>query len=160
MERTLSSTEPQAFRAAETPVSIPVTDVDGARVPARDATARRREAVLRAVATAATRFLGSGSSWEENIEEVLGLLGTATDASRVYMFRTFRDERGVLRADAVHEWVSPGIPTPIADPVLQDLALDEAGLGRWETLSRGETIHGPISALPEREQRFLRGRGV
>jgi PAS domain S-box-containing protein len=160
MERTLSSTEPQAFRAAETPVSIPVTDVDGARVPARDATARRREAVLRAVATAATRFLGGGASWEENVDEVLGLLGTATDASRVYMFRTFRDERGVLRADVVHEWATPGVATRLGDPGLHDLALDDVGLGRWEVLARGNRIHGPIGTLPAGEQRFLAGRGV
>ncbi|MDQ3949823.1 MAG: PAS domain S-box protein, partial [Gemmatimonadota bacterium] len=160
MEQTLSSPEPHVPRAAEVPVAIPVTESDGARASERDATARRRDAILRAVATAATRFLGSRASWEENIEEVLALLGTATDASRVYMFRTFRDERGVLRADVVSEWAAPGVATRLGDPVLHDLALDAAGLGRWVTLARGETIHGPIRALPAGEQRFLAGRGV
>ena len=160
MEQTLSSPEPQAARAVEIPVPIPVAESAGLRVPAGDETARRRDAILRAVAAAATRFLGCWASWEENIDDVLGLLGTATDASRVYMFRTFRDERGVLRADVCHEWAAPGVSMRLGDPVLHDLALDQAGLGRWATLARGETIHGPISALPAGEQRFLAARGV
>jgi PAS domain S-box-containing protein len=160
MEQTLSSLEHNAAPQVETAVPIPVVDADGSRGAERRETARRRDAILRAVATAATRFLGNWASWEENVEEVLGLLGVATDASRVYLFRTFDDERGVLRSDVVHEWVAAGLPTRISDPVLHDLALDEAGLGRWHTLGHGEVIHGPISALPEREQRFLRARGV
>jgi PAS domain S-box-containing protein len=162
MERTVSLADPQTTDSLQSPLPGQLTTTGEYRVAVavQAAAARRRDAILRAVATAATQFLGSWSSWEENIEEVLGLLGTATDASRVYMFRTFRDEKDVLRSDAVHEWVAPGLPTKIGDPVLHDLALDEAGLGRWETLARGETIHGPISALPERERRFLAGRGV
>ncbi|MFN2565891.1 MAG: ATP-binding protein [Gemmatimonadaceae bacterium] len=160
MEQTLSSPEQQAIRGVETSVPIPTHDADGERRREGDETARRRDAVLRAVAAAATRFLGCAESWEENIEEVLGLLGTATDASRVYMFRTFRDERNILRSDVVQEWVAPGLPARAGDPALHDLALEEAGLGRWEKLARGETIHGPISTLPEGERRFLESRGV
>jgi PAS domain S-box-containing protein len=160
MERMHSSPGPQAARATEAQVPIPVTESDGLLMPAREEPTRRRDAILRAVAAAATRFLGCGASWEENIEEVLGLLGTATDASRVYMFRTFRDEQGVLRADVCHEWTAPSVATRLGDPTLHDLALDAAGLGRWETLSRGETIHGPIGALPAGEQRFLASHGV
>jgi PAS domain S-box-containing protein len=160
MELTLPASEPNAARPIETPIQIPVSDADAIRGAERRDSARRRDAILRAVAAAATRFLGNWASWEENIEEVLGQLGTATDASRVYLFRTFHDEQGILRSDAVHEWVVPGLRTKVGDPVLRDLALDEVGLGRWETLARGETIHGPISGLPEREQRFLRARGI
>jgi PAS domain S-box-containing protein len=160
MEQTLSSRDENATGQLETALRIPVADSDALRVGERRETARRRDAILRAVATAATRFLGNWSSWEENVGEVLGLLGTATDASRVYLFRAFEDERGVLRSDAVHEWVAAGLPTRIADPMLHDLSLEDAGLGRWNMLARGETIHGPISALPEREQAFLRSRGV
>ncbi|MDQ3995410.1 MAG: PAS domain S-box protein, partial [Gemmatimonadota bacterium] len=160
MEQTLSSPEPHLPRFAENPISVPVTGSDVAVVSERDTTARRGDAILRAVATAATRFLGGWASWEENIDEVLGLLGTATDASRVYMFRTFLDERGGLRADVVAEWAAAGVTTRLGDPLLHDLALDEAGLGRWLTLARGETIHGPIRTLPPGEQRFLAGRGV
>ena len=160
MEQTLSSPDPNATHPVETALQIPVADSDELRTGERRETARRRDAILRAVATAATKFLGNWSSWEENVDEVLGLLGTATDASRVYLFRTFEDERGVLRSDAVHEWVAAGFPTQIGDPMLHDLALEDAGLGRWRTLGRGETIHAPVSALPEREQAFLRSRGV
>src|SRR3712207_4740221 len=162
MERTLSlaDSSPARDTQAVPPGSLTTTGEYRAAVAVQAEAARRREAILRAVAVAATRFLGATASWEESIDDVLGQLGTATDASRVYMFRTFHDERGVLRADVCHEWVAPGVGTRIGDPVLHDLALDEAGLGRWETLARGETIHGSVSQLPEREQRFLAGRGV
>jgi PAS domain S-box-containing protein len=76
------------------------------------------------------------------------------------MFRAFLDERGVLRLDVVNEWAAPGVTTRLDDPALHDLALDEAGLGRWHTLARGEPIHGPIRTLPPGEQRFLAARGV
>jgi PAS domain S-box-containing protein len=160
MEQSPSSSESQTFRVAETAVPVRVTESDGLRTHERGATARRGDAILRAVVTAATRFLGGWASWEQNIDEVLGLLGTATDATRVYLFRTFLDERGVLRSDVVNEWAAPGVTTRFSDPALHDLALDEAGLGRWAALARGETIHGPIRALPAGEQRFLAGLGV
>src|SRR5918998_492533 len=162
MERTVSIADSQIARGAQgsIPGQLTTTGEYRVAVAVQAEAARRREAILRAVAVAATRFLGSWASGEEGIDDVLGMLGTATDASRVYMFRTFRDERGILRADVCHEWVAPGVGTWIGDPVLHDLALDEAGLGRWETLARGETIHGTISALPGRERRFLAGRGV
>jgi PAS domain S-box-containing protein len=160
MEPTLSSPESRAPRAAEIPVSIPVTESDRVEPRAEDAIARRRDAILRAVATAATRFLGSSDAWEDGVEDVLGLLGEATDASRVYLFRTFRDERGVVRADLTHEWTAPGVPARLGDPALHDLPFDAVGLGRWEALSRGEVLHGPVHALPPEENRFLSSRGI
>jgi PAS domain S-box-containing protein len=160
MEPTLSPAELKRARVSDSLVDIPVIEADDHRAAERRESARRRDAILRAVATAATRFLGSFAAWEDGIEDVLCSLGEATDASRVYLFRTFRDEREVLRFDAIQEWVAPGVATRLSDPVLHDLGLEEAGLGRWEALARGETIHGPISDLPEGEQRFLRSRGV
>jgi PAS domain S-box-containing protein len=160
MEPTLSPSESRPGLGPDSAVDIPVIEADGNRTGERRDSARRRDAILRAVATAATRFLGSSDAWEDRIDDVLGSLGEATDASRVYLHRTFRDERDVLRSDVIHEWTAAGITTQIGDPGLHDLALADAGLGRWEMLARGETIHGPVSALPEAEQRFLRGRGV
>jgi PAS domain S-box-containing protein len=160
MEHTSRSPESQTPAIIDVPVPIEVVELEESGLNEREATALRRDAILRAVATAATQLLGYRAIWEDEVEDVLGLLGTATDVSRVYMFRTFRDENGVLRADVCHEWVAPGVATRLGDADVNDLALDEAGLGRWEKLSRGETIHGPVRALPPSEQRFLASRGV
>jgi PAS domain S-box-containing protein len=160
MEPSLSPTESHAPRAAETPVSIPVTESDGLERRAGDASAQRRDAVLRAVAMAATRLLGSSDPWEEGIDAVLSLLGEATDVSRVYLLRIFRDERGVVRADLTHEWAAPGVPGHLGDRALHDLPLDAAGLGRWEALSRGEVLQGVVDRLPAAEARFLASRGI
>jgi PAS domain S-box-containing protein len=160
MEQTLSSQESRTNRPADTPSPIPVTDAEARRQQVGDVTARRRDAILRAVATAATRFLGSSEAWENEIEDVLRLLGEATDASRVYLFRTFRDEQGVTRVDVTHEWAASGVSTRLGDPVLHDLPLNAAGLGRWEALSRGEILHGPVHTLPPGEERVLSSRGI
>src|SRR5918999_636172 len=94
----------QMFPSVDISVPIPVTEGD--RQYGHVLT-RRRDAILRAVATAATRFLGVSADWEHSIGDVLGLLGEATEASRVYLFRAFRDERGIVRADVSHEWAVP-----------------------------------------------------
>ena len=147
----------QMFPSIDTAVPIPVTDGD--RRPG-DVPARHRDAILRAVATAATRFLGASDGWEHSIDDVLRLLGEATEASRVYLFRTFRDERGVVRADLTHEWTPADSPSSLGERELHDLSLDEVGLGRLDALSRGEILHGPLSLMPEEEARFVGRRGV
>jgi PAS domain S-box-containing protein len=159
MEPSLSSPESHAPHAAEIPLPLPLTESDRRERRTRDATARRGDAILRAVATAATRFLGSLDASEGGIDAVLELLREATDASHVYLFRAFLDEGGVVRADLTNEWAAPGVPAHLGDPALHDLPFD-AGLGSWEALSRGEVLHGPVHTLPPEEARFLSSRGI
>jgi PAS domain S-box-containing protein len=50
---------------------------------------RRRDAILRAVAFAAERFLEKVASWEESAQEVLERLGVAAELNRVYIFENY-----------------------------------------------------------------------
>src|ERR687890_606112 len=82
--------------------AAPVLEEDLIYATARDVTERkraeeelrRREAILRAVAFAAERFLKKAASWEESIDEVLERLGRAAEVSRVYIFENYTGEDG------------------------------------------------------------------
>ncbi len=119
-----------------------------------------REAILSAVAFAATRFLDD-SEWNASVQEVLERLGTAADVSRVYLFELFCDSDGVLRTSQRHEWAASGVSAELANPALQDLDLKAAGLGRWgELLPHGEAIHGLVTDLPAAEREILDQQGI
>jgi PAS domain S-box-containing protein len=122
---------------------------------------RRRDAILRAVAFAAERFLGEASSWEESIEEVLERLGVATGASRVYIFENYACEDGELGATYRYGWVAPGVSAQTDNPLMAALQCRAAGYGRWAELwSRGEIVYGHTREFPEIEQRELREQDI
>lgn len=120
---------------------------------------RRRDAVLAAISFAATRFLAT-ADWDRDIREVLDRLGTAADVSRVYLFEGRHDEGGFMRVRMCHEWVADGV-VPLSDvPALRDIDLRTAGLARWETLERGDSIDSPISSMPPGEREYFGGLGI
>ena len=115
-----------------------------------EAAVTSREAILGAVAFAATRFLDA-RDWESSVRDVLERLGTAAEVSRVYLFELFSDSNGVLRTSQRYEWAAPGIRSELGNPELQNLDLVAAGLGRWGGLLRPR--HAPLSPIA-----FLRRR--
>ena len=99
---------------------------------------RRRDAILGAVHFAADQFLGEAAGWEESIRAVLGRLGEATEASRVYVFENYTGEDGELWATMRYEWAATGISAQLDNPVLKIIPYEAAGFGRWiRTLGRG-----------------------
>jgi PAS domain S-box-containing protein len=126
---------------------------------------RRRDAILKAVGFAAERFLGEAAGWEESIDEVLGHLGEAAGASRVYIFENYVGEDGELWSVQRHEWVAPGVtPGDSEGPggsTTTGLPYLAAGFGRWiEILGHGEPIYGHTRELPENEQWVLRAQDI
>ncbi|HEX5850774.1 MAG TPA: PAS domain S-box protein [Rubrobacter sp.] len=121
----------------------------------------RRDAILDAVRFAADHFLGEAAGWEESIRAVLGRLGEATEASRVYVFENYTGGDGELWATQRYEWVAPGISAQIDNPVLEGLPYKAAGFGRWiQTLGHGDLVHGHVRDLPESEQPELRAEEI
>jgi PAS domain S-box-containing protein len=105
------------------------------------------EAVLRAVALTAQRFLGS-EDWRTVVPEVLEGLGRATDASRVAAVAVTREGDDV-RGEAVATWPVDPRPPSTGAPA------------RWaHVLCRGEAVDGPVSSLPRPEREGLEARGV
>ena len=132
---------------------------DDPRVSALEATVRRRDAVLAAIAHAASRFLGT-AEWDHDIREVLGRIGSAAEVSRVYLFEGLRDDAGRLHMKMRNEWVADGVSPLAAHPALADLELASVGLARWETLGPGDVIHGPLEALLPSEKRYFAPFGI
>jgi PAS domain S-box-containing protein len=122
---------------------------------------RRRDAILRAVAFAAERFLERVASWEESAPEVLERLGVAAEVSRVYIFENYLGEDGDVWLTQRYERVAPGISTQMDNPLMQAFPYRAAGYGRWmEMLSRGEPVHGHTRNFPAGEQLELQEQDI
>lgn len=120
----------------------------------------RRESIMSTISYAAERFLKE-SAWEQYISDVLKRIGMAIDASRVYVFMNYIDEKGVLFSSQCYEWVAEGITPQINNPDLQHVNLQEAGFSRWEEqLSRGLIVHGILRSFPPSEQDILQSQNI
>ncbi|MGH2554232.1 MAG: PAS domain S-box protein, partial [Actinomycetota bacterium] len=135
---------------------------------ARDVTERkqaeeelhRRGRILEAMAFASERFL-AGSI--EDVDEVLGRLGTAAEADSISVFQNVLSEDGDLLTSPRHTWTTPDLDSfhGRLDAELQGLGYNASGLGRWvEVLGRGGVIIGHLREFPPAEQQFLESWGV
>jgi PAS domain S-box-containing protein len=148
---------------------VPVVEEDVIYATARDVTERkraeealgRRDAILRAVAFAAERFLEKVASWEESAQEVLERLGAAAEVSRVYILENYLGEDDQLRSTMRYEWVAAGVSAQIDKPHLASFPYRAAGYARWmETLSRGELIYAHTREFPEIERPELEAQDI
>ena len=136
-------------------VSVVIRDLEPQRL-AREV-ARRREAILEAVAFTAEHLFRRGT---DGLADSLAELGKAAGASRVYVFENREEVREVYASQRC-EWVGPGIEPQIENPELQDVPLREAGFERWEsTFAAGSVIHGLVRDFPEAERAILEPQGI
>ncbi len=126
-----------------------------------EAEVRRRDEILEAVRIASERFLRNMVSWDENVVETLGVLGTALDVSRGYIFENVLDESGVTRGTQRYEWVGPDAPSLLDYPNLYGFAFADLGWERWEALMlEGAPIVGRTRDFPPGEQEELKREGT
>jgi PAS domain S-box-containing protein len=125
-----------------------------------DKAIRQRDAILEAVSMVGETFLKS-APWDKSIEDVLEVLGQATAASRIYIFRNERETEGPLLTSQMHEWVARGIQPEIDNPNLQRVDYAALGFRRWiEHFQRNEIICGNVSEFPETEREFLEAQAI
>lgn len=118
---------------------------------------RVRERYLQALVQVERQLLADEEG--EGHQNVLPLLGAATQSDRVYLCQNY-SEGETLFSTLLAEWCAPQITGQIDNPVRTDLPLSQQ-LPRWiEVLSRGETIVGSASSFPEEERRFLETQGI
>ena len=67
---------------------------------------QKRERILEAINVAARRFL-KGSDWEDNVDEVLDRLGTATQVDHVYVFKNRTLPDGTTTTIHRYTWSKP-----------------------------------------------------
>jgi PAS domain S-box-containing protein len=109
---------------------------------------QRRDAILEAVAAAGEKLLSS-ASWEDNIQEIMGLLGQAANASSVHLFEKTSGPDNALQARERCAWSAPYLAVSPAGGEPQKLTLGARGPGSWgEFLAWNNIIYG-------REQDFL-----
>ena len=100
----------------------------------------RRERYLSAVAKAAQVLLPSESGIPYN--DFLDAIGSASEASRVYVFLNYRDEQGKLRQNQIAEWCAYGIKSQLGNPILQNSLYEKVYPGWENILQNGGIIRG------------------
>ena len=115
-----------------------------------------RDAIQTAVAFGLERFSDASFTEEEGFQDILERLGTATDASRVYLFENGVNKTGELVTNQRSEWVGKGVASQLGNPGLQNLSYKNVGIERWiEILGRGQIIEGNVRDFPKSEQNIL-----
>jgi PAS domain S-box-containing protein len=120
---------------------------------------RRADAILAAVRATAEQLLQTDALSVE-LPALLGRIGEATGASRVYVFDRHEAADGEPVWSQQHEWVAAGVEPLIDAPELQEFRYRET-FGRWaDVFGRGDVIAGPVSGFPESERVILEADGI
>jgi hypothetical protein len=117
----------------------------------RNGTQHRRQHILEAVAHSAERLLGGGR-WRDERNALVAAIGRAAEVDRSYFFRF--EPVDPANTDAPRwiasqecEWCAGASEPQIDNPLLQNIDLVAAGLGRWpERFARGLPV---VAAGPE-----------
>jgi PAS domain S-box-containing protein len=119
----------------------------------------RRERYLSGMVEMQNRLLAMQQS-DSGYGRLLEPIGRASGASRVYLCETHRSQKGDLLMSQRAEWCAPGIPSQMANPLMQNVAIERA-LPRWyEALSRGQGITGRVKDFPPEERELLEPQGI
>jgi len=121
--------------------------------------ARRRDAILEALAYASGKLLMPGAT-DAVMSDALAQLGRAAGVSRAYIFQNQAAVDG-LYASLRYEWTAPGQPARSVEPALQRLPYDTTGLAGWvEILGAGRTLDGVVRDFPAPERALMERQGV
>ncbi len=119
-----------------------------------------REKILESASRCATKLYTS-QYWENEIKDVLKILGESTNVSRTYIFRNRVLKDGTILTDQLYEWVAPGITPQIDNPELQSFNYVANGYKRWvQLLSRGNPVFGCVKNFPHSEKEVLMSQDI
>ncbi len=130
---------------------------------AASAELRRRDTILGAMLTSATKLLRS-FDLDQSLEGVLRLAGESTNASRVRILQNSRAPDGRLIASARYEWSAPGITPGLGNPLhpdVPDVDFRAMGLDDWErTMGKGEARTAITRQLERPARELLEQYGI
>ena len=87
-------------------------------------------------------------------------IGEAAKASRTYIFKNHKDEKGILLLSQVAEYVAESIKPEIDNLLLQNLSYADF-IPRWQnTLSKGKIIVGKVVQFPKSERDILEPQDI
>ena len=100
------------------------------------------------------------STRKDILNEVVELIGTVSQASRVSVFENKYDYQEKLLMSQRYEWSDNGVSSQTENPLFSLLPY-QPNFERWENqLSAGEYISGNIEDLPNSERPFLSTHGI
>jgi PAS domain S-box-containing protein len=111
--------------------------------------------ILRILSETTALFLQQGIS-DENINDTLGLIGEATSASRLYIFRRHAHKKKSV-VSQIYEWVEYGIERQLDNDLLKNIPISSPSFSRWVSiLESDEIIKGNVETdFPEEEKQML-----
>jgi diguanylate cyclase (GGDEF)-like protein/PAS domain S-box-containing protein len=111
-------------------------------------TLHRRDVILEAVNFSAEKLLHA-SDWGNDMHEVLGRLGQAANANRVFIFQNHKNPENDVLASIRFEWCAENIPAQLELADQHNISLTQGGLERWmERLCKNQTLQGPVREMP------------
>lgn len=120
-----------------------------------EASLKRRDAILNAVAYGATRLLRAGeeasaAQWQLAVEAVLAHIGEATGVSRIWIAENANMPDGDVTLRFIHCWTQPEFRVADDDPLFaQALSYQHEGIGvEALRLRRGEILQVRAGDLP------------
>ena len=121
---------------------------------------QQHDVILRAVGTATERLLKT-EDWEEDIDDILALLGEVLNVDSVVLFRKQIDANQVLYASLTNEWCAEGITSFIDEPRFKNVDVIAVGYGRMlEIWNKGQAFYGRVSDMTRRERVLQRVWGI
>ena len=119
--------------------------------------------LLHAVEHAAQVLLRDGGDYDKAVNTVLGILGEATEADRVYIWRIhegntpYRDSE--LYSTQLYEW-SPSVPSIMGNDITQNFPISQSIPAWHESFKAGKCVSGFVRDMPQAEQALLRPQGI
>ncbi len=124
-----------------------------------EAARKLREQYLTALLEVQHRLLSFDGS-DKCYQDIMPILGTASKASRVYVFENHHADDGNLLMSQQAEWCAEGIQPEIDNPILQNLPYQKY-FPRWaDLLPKGKIISGIVAELPLSERVILEPQGI
>ncbi len=125
-----------------------------------EASLRKRESILEAMAFAAEQFLRT-SNWRERMDIVLERLGMEFSASHAYLFEKHNGSNGEILSSMTYEWTAPDCVSDLGDAEFQNMPLNPMDFDRmYEILDRGEPLVGSRSFFNEEEWQYMQSINV
>ena len=119
--------------------------------------------LLHAMEHAAQILLRDESDSDKAVNTVLGILGEATEADRVYIWKIHESDDTendpVLYTTQLYEW-SPNVPPMMGNGLSKNVPLSRIMPGWHESFSAGKCVSGFVRDMPQMEQALLRPQGI
>ena len=120
----------------------------------------KREGYLSALVDIQSVLIGVSEMENSVYHKILKSLGTAADASRVYIFYNSDRSDGHRSASLEAEWCAPEITPQFENPELKNVDYDEVLPGWFEVLEGGDCVEVIVSELDQKHRVHFESQNI